>query len=46
MNYGYARTNTFDHQYGLEDQIAQLNKAGCDCVYFEQVSATEMRART
>ena len=45
MNYGYARTSTFDQQYGLEDQIAQLKKAGCDRVFFEQVSATDMEAR-
>ncbi len=46
MNYGYARTSTFDQQYGLEDQVAQLNKAGCDRVFSEQVSATDMEART
>lgn len=46
MNYGYARTSTFDQQYGLEDQIAQLTKAGCDRIFSEQVSATEMEART
>jgi DNA invertase Pin-like site-specific DNA recombinase len=46
MNYGYARTSTFDQQYGLEDQIEQLNKAGCDQVFSEQVSATNMEART
>lgn len=45
MNYGYARTSTFDQQYGLEDQIAQLNKAGCDTVFSEQVSATDMEGR-
>lgn len=46
MNYGYARTSTFDQHYGLEDQVAQLNKAGCDRVFSEQVSATDMAART
>jgi DNA invertase Pin-like site-specific DNA recombinase len=46
MNYGYARTSTFDQQYGLEDQVAQLHKAGCDRVFSEQVSATDMEART
>lgn len=46
MNYGYARTSTFDQQYGLEDQIAQLTKAGCDRIFSEQVSATDMEART
>gem|GEM_PF-5201892 len=33
---------TFDQQYGLESQIAQLNKAGCDTVFAE---ATEMDTR-
>jgi len=46
MNYGYARTSTFDQQYGLEDQVAQLHKAGCHRVFSEQVSATDMEART
>jgi DNA invertase Pin-like site-specific DNA recombinase len=46
MNYGYARTSTFDQQYGLDDQIAQLHRAGCDRVFSEQVSATDMEART
>jgi DNA invertase Pin-like site-specific DNA recombinase len=46
MNYGYARTSTFDQQYGLDDQIAQLKKAGCDRVFSEQVSATDMEGRT
>ncbi|RFP23128.1 recombinase family protein [Duganella sp. BJB488] len=45
-NHGYARTSTFDQQYGLDDQIAQLTKAGCDKVFSEQVSATDMDART
>jgi DNA invertase Pin-like site-specific DNA recombinase len=45
MNYGYARTSTFDQQYGLEDQIAQLNKGGCNKVFSEQVSATDMEGR-
>jgi DNA invertase Pin-like site-specific DNA recombinase len=45
MNYGYARTSTFDQHYGLEDQIEQLNKAGCERVFSEQVSATDMEGR-
>lgn len=45
MNYGYARTSTFDQQYGLEDQIQQLTKAGCDRIFSEQVSATDMEGR-
>jgi DNA invertase Pin-like site-specific DNA recombinase len=46
MNYGYGRTSTFDQQYGLEDQIQQLTKAGCDRIFSEQVSATDMEGRT
>jgi len=46
MIYGYARTSTFDQQYGLDDQIAQLTKAGCEHVFSEQVSATDMEGRT
>jgi DNA invertase Pin-like site-specific DNA recombinase len=45
MNYGYARTSTFDQQYGLEDQIQQLTKVGCDRIFSEQVSATDMEGR-
>jgi DNA invertase Pin-like site-specific DNA recombinase len=45
MNYGYARTSTYDQHYGLEDQIAQLQKAGCDRIYSEQISATDMEGR-
>jgi DNA invertase Pin-like site-specific DNA recombinase len=44
-NYGYARTSTLEQQHGYVDQIAQLEKAGCDKVYSEQVSATNMPAR-
>lgn len=45
MNFGYARTSTFDQHYGLEDQIIQLQKAGCDRIFSEQVSATDMEGR-
>ncbi len=45
MNYGYARTSTFDQQYGLDDQVMQLKKAGCDHIFAEQVSATDMEGR-
>jgi DNA invertase Pin-like site-specific DNA recombinase len=43
--YGYARTSTLDQKYGYSDQIAVLEKAGCDKVFAEQVSATDMAAR-
>ena len=32
--------------YGLKDKIAQLNKAGCDRVFSEQVGATDLKGRT
>lgn len=44
--YGYARTSTFDQQYGLADQVEQLKRAGCDKIVSEQVSATDMAGRT
>lgn len=43
--YGYARTSTFDQQYGLADQVEQLKRAGCDQIVSEQVSATDMAGR-
>ncbi|MEV4783397.1 recombinase family protein [Burkholderia sp. LMU1-1-1.1] len=43
--YGYARTSTFDQQYGLADQVEQLKRAGCDKIVSEQVSATDMAGR-
>jgi DNA invertase Pin-like site-specific DNA recombinase len=43
--YGYARTSTLDQKHGYNDQIAQLEKAGCDKVFSEQVSATDMPGR-
>ena len=43
--YGYARTSTFDQQYGLADQVEQLKRAGCDKIVSEQVSATDMVGR-
>jgi DNA invertase Pin-like site-specific DNA recombinase len=45
MNYGYARTSGLDQLAGFEDQIARLNAAGCDKVFAEQVSATDMTGR-
>lgn len=44
--YGYARTSTFDQQYGLADQVEQLKRAGCGKILAEQVSATDMAGRT
>ena len=36
---GYARTSTADQKAGLEAQCAELEAAGCDKVYSEQVSS-------
>lgn len=46
MDYGYARTSSLEQQAGLNDQVARLKAAGCDSVVAEQVSATDMEART
>ena len=43
--FGYARTSTFDQQYGLADQVEQLKRAGCDKIVSEQVGATDMAGR-
>jgi len=43
--YGYARTSTTDQNAGLDDQIKRLHTEGCDKVYFEQASATDLGAR-
>ena len=36
---GYARTSTADQVAGLEDQLAELKRAGCERVFAEHVSA-------
>ena len=36
---GYARTSTTDQVAGLEDQLAELKRAGCERVFAEHVSA-------
>ncbi|MFD2165367.1 recombinase family protein [Thalassotalea euphylliae] len=43
--YGYARTSTIEQQYGLEAQIEQLNTAGADVLYQEQVSSVAARPK-
>lgn len=45
MNVGYARTSSLEQQAGFEDQIAKLKDSGCDKIFSEQVSATDMTAR-
>lgn len=38
---GYARTSTSDQIAGLEDQIEDLKRAGCQRIFAEHVSAVE-----
>lgn len=45
-NYGYARTSTVEQGAGLDDQVKRLRAAGCNKVFAEQVSATDMENRT
>ena len=39
MKVGYARTSTIDQAAGFEAQLAELDAAGCERVFREQVSA-------
>lgn len=43
MIVGYARTSTYDQQAGLDAQIRDLEAAGCQKIFAEQVSATGKR---
>ena len=43
MIVGYARTSTRQQEYGLEAQIEQLQKCGCEKIYQEQVSSVYQR---
>lgn len=45
MLIGYARTSTLDQKAGLEAQIDELKKAGCDRMFEEQVSSVDVTAR-
>lgn len=40
---GYARTSTYDQQAGLDAQIRDLEAAGCQKMFSEQISATAKR---
>lgn len=46
MFIGYARTSTIDQSAGLEAQRRDLNEAGCDRVFAEQVSSVDKDKRT
>lgn len=43
MNIGYARTSTADQLAGFESQIKELEKAGCEKIFSEQVSSVAVR---
>ncbi|THH37312.1 recombinase family protein [Aliishimia ponticola] len=45
MLVGYARTSTLDQTAGLEAQQEELNKAGCEKVFIEQVSSVDVARR-
>ena len=45
MLIGYARTSTLDQKAGLEVQIDELQKAGCERIFEEQVSSVDVTAR-
>lgn len=44
MLIGYARTSTLEQEAGLEAQLRDLRRLGCEKIYKEQVSATAPRA--
>jgi DNA invertase Pin-like site-specific DNA recombinase len=46
MLIGYARTSTIDQKAGFEAQLDELEKAGCDKIFEEQVSSVDIEART
>lgn len=43
MIVGYARTSTLEQVAGFESQIKELEKAGCEKIYQEQVSSVSKR---
>ena len=45
MLIGYARTSTTEQQAGLQAQLEELAKAGCEKVYQEQVSSVSARGQ-
>ncbi|BCG98792.1 integrase [Mesorhizobium sp. 131-2-5] len=44
MLIGYARTSTFDQAAGLDAQLRELKRLGCEKIFVEQVSAVGPRA--
>ncbi|OUI79928.1 hypothetical protein HK22_09940, partial [Gluconobacter sp. DsW_056] len=45
MIFGYARTSTVEQANGLQAQIDELHKQGCERVYSEQVSGRQELTR-
>lgn len=45
MNIGYARTSTIGQNAGFEAQIAELQAAGCEKIFREQVSSIAVRTQ-
>lgn len=45
MLLGYARTSTVDQKAGLEGQLRELQGAGCEKVFEEQVSSVDVAKR-
>ncbi|MCR4624193.1 MAG: recombinase family protein, partial [Alphaproteobacteria bacterium] len=43
MIIGYARTSSKHQEAGMEDQIDQLTKVGCEKIFSEQVSSVAQR---
>lgn len=43
MKIGYARTSTVDQIAGLEAQLSELQAAGCEKIFHEQVSSIVIR---
>jgi DNA invertase Pin-like site-specific DNA recombinase len=42
---GYARTSTIEQVAGFEAQLAELERAGCEKIFKEQVSSVDVVAR-
>jgi DNA invertase Pin-like site-specific DNA recombinase len=45
MLIGYARTSTLDQTAGIEAQLKELDEAGCEKVFAEQVSSVDVVKR-
>jgi DNA invertase Pin-like site-specific DNA recombinase len=45
MLIGYARTSTLDQKAGIDAQIRDLTKAGCEKLFHEQVSSVDVANR-